>query len=43
MAGLAEAGKVIIGEETWRSIEGKVEGHHIGAVRLKGKELEVNA
>lgn len=41
--GLAEAGQVIVGEETWRSIEGKVEGRHIGSVRLKGKELEVNA
>ena len=41
--GIAEAGQVIVGEETWRSIEGKVEGHHIGAIRLKGKELEVNA
>lgn len=41
--GLAEAGQVIVGEETWRSIEGKVEGRVIGSVRLKGKELEVNA
>jgi adenylate cyclase len=41
--GLAQAGQIIVGEETWRSIEGKVSGHHIGAVRLKGKELEVNA
>jgi adenylate cyclase len=41
--GLAEAGQVIVGEETWSSIEGKVDGRHIGSVRLKGKELEVNA
>ncbi len=41
--GLAEAGQVIVGEETWRSIEGKVEGRVMGSVRLKGKELEVNA
>jgi len=41
--GLAEAGQVIVGEETWRSIEGKVEGRVMGKVRLKGKELEVNA
>lgn len=41
--GMAEAGQVVVGEETWRSIEGKVEGRHIGSVRLKGKELEVNA
>ena len=41
--GLAEAGQVIVGEETWRSIEGKVDGRVMGKVRLKGKELEVNA
>ena len=41
--GLAEAGQVIVGEETWRSIEGKVDGRVMGSVRLKGKELEVNA
>lgn len=41
--GLAEAGQVIVGEETWRSIQGKVEGRAKGSVRLKGKELEVNA
>jgi hypothetical protein len=34
---------VIVGEETWRSIEGKVDGRVMGKVRLKGKELEVNA
>ena len=40
---MAEAGQVIVGAETWSHIEGKVEGKHIGSVRLKGKELEVNA
>ena len=40
---LAEPGQVIVGRETWSHIEGKVEGRHIGSVRLKGKELEVDA
>jgi len=40
---MAGPGQVIVGEETWSHIEGKVEGKLIGAVKLKGKELEVNA
>ena len=40
---LAGPGQVLVGKETWSHIEGKVEGKHIGAVRLKGKELEVDA
>jgi adenylate cyclase len=40
---LAGPGQVLVGKETWSHIEDKVEGKHIGAVRLKGKELEVDA
>lgn len=40
---LAAAGQVIVGEETWSHIKDKVEGKHIGSVKLKGKALEVNA
>jgi adenylate cyclase len=40
---LAEAGQVIVGAETWSDIKDTVEGKHQGSVRLKGKELEVDA
>jgi len=40
---MAGPGQVIVGAETWSHLQGKAEGKHIGSVRLKGKELEVNA
>lgn len=40
---MAGPGQVIVGEETWSHIEGKVAGDAIGAVKLKGKEQEVRA
>lgn len=40
---LAGPGQVIVGAETWSKIADKAEGKHIGSVKLKGKELNVNA
>ncbi len=40
---MAAAGKVVVGAETWESIKDRVQGHPIGTVALKGKELPVNA
>jgi adenylate cyclase len=41
--GMAKAGQIIVGMETWNRIEDRVEGKPTGSVMLKGKEQPVQA
>lgn len=41
--GMAKAGQIIVGIDTWKLIEDRVEGRPTGSVMLKGKELPVQA
>ena len=40
---MASAGKVVVGEETWRAVHDRVHGIPIGEVKLKGKQEAVHA
>jgi adenylate cyclase len=40
---MAEAGKIVVGDETWKTLGERAEGREIGSVMLKGKGKAVNA
>lgn len=43
LCGMAKAGQIIVGVDTWERIEDRVEGRPTGSLMLKGKEQPVRA